>query len=87
MVNWKESDMYDVLPSKSVVPPEGCDILCLNEGMTCRGLYSGEYHDATVVATGQCMQPACIALYACRHLMLCHTYREARCYDTVSEET
>ena len=54
LVNWldEEDDVFDVVPSKSVVPPENKNILDITAGTICRVAYSGEFYRAKIIECG-----------------------------------
>lgn len=53
LVKWLEEDeLYDVVPSKSVVPPEDTNILEMIPGMICKVAYSGQFYKAKVIECG-----------------------------------
>ena len=55
-VNWLEDeqkDLCDVVPSKSVVPPENINIADVNPGTVCRVAYSGQFYKAKVLQCGK----------------------------------
>ena len=54
LIKWVEEDeMYDVVSSKSVVPPEGCSsALDIDPGSVVRVAFSGEYYRAEVLEKG-----------------------------------
>ena len=56
LINWideDEDDLYDVVSTKSVVPPEGTNILNVIAGSVCRVAYSGQYYRAKVINLGE----------------------------------
>ena len=56
LVNWledEENDLYDVVPSKSVVPPENTNIIDVKPGSVCRVAYSGQFYKAKVIQCGK----------------------------------
>ena len=55
MINWldeQDDDLYDVVPSKAVVPPDGINILDVDMGAICRVAFGGQYYRAKVIETG-----------------------------------
>jgi len=55
VIKWSgcHDDLFDVMPAKSVVPPEGVDILQLQPGSPCQAAYEGQYYKAKVIETGK----------------------------------
>lgn len=56
LVHWldeEDDDLYDVVPSRSVVPPEGLSIFGVAEGTICRVAFDGQYYRAEVVNLGE----------------------------------
>lgn len=52
-MNWLDDiDLYDVVPSKLVVPPEDTNILEVSPGTVCRVAYSGQFYKARVIECG-----------------------------------
>lgn len=49
----EEDEMYDVVSSKNIVPPEGESILDVGVDSACRALYKNEYYRAVVVNRGK----------------------------------
>lgn len=49
----ENDDMYDVVSSKAVVPPEGSSILDVVTNTVCRVAFSGEFFRATIVQRGK----------------------------------
>ena len=47
-----DSDLYDVVHSKTIVPPEGFDILDINVGSVCRVSFDGKFYKARVIDYG-----------------------------------
>lgn len=54
LIKWLDEDdnLYDVVPSKTVVPPEGIDMLNLGVDMICRASFNGQIYRAKVVDYG-----------------------------------
>ena len=55
LINWldeEDDDIYDVVPSKAVVPPEGTNVLDLDSGAICRVAFSGLFYRAKVIESG-----------------------------------
>ena len=55
LINWldeEDEDLYDVVPSKAVVPPDGINILDVDAGAFCRVAFSGQYYRAKVIDSG-----------------------------------
>ena len=58
LINWldeEEDDLFDVVSAKSVVPPEGTDILSLMPYTVCRVGYEGQFYRAQVIERGKNM--------------------------------
>lgn len=60
LINWIDDpegeDLYDVVSSKMVVPPDDVDdILGVNPGKICKVAYSGGYYKARVLEVGRYM--------------------------------
>lgn len=56
LINWLdevEDDLYDVVPSKNIVPPEDMEILDVAPGTICRAAYSGQFYKAKIVDRGK----------------------------------
>ena len=57
LINWiKEPDLFDVVHSKSVVPPDDMNILDIIPGVVCKVAYSGQFYQAKVIAVGWLQQ-------------------------------
>lgn len=79
LINWLDDpdgdDLYDMVNSKLVVPPEGTDILDVAPSSVCRVAYSGQFYKAKVLQTGVCVH-ACIYqshVCACMNLLCVYT--------------
>ena len=48
-----DDELFDVMPAKCVVPPEGVNILNLQSGIVCQAGYEGQFYKAKVIATGK----------------------------------
>ena len=57
LVNWMDDpegdDMYDVVSSKMVVPPDEIDILDVTPGAVCKVAFHGSYYKAKVLEVGE----------------------------------
>lgn len=56
LINWLEEDdpnLYDIVPSKDVVPPEDVDVLDIKRDTVCRVSYSGMYYKAKIIQQGE----------------------------------
>lgn len=56
LINWLnegEENLFDVVASKSVVPPDGVDILDVSINTECRVSFSGQFYKARVVDYGE----------------------------------
>ena len=79
--NWLDDpdgdDLYDVVNSKLVVPPEGTDILDVAPSSICRVAYSGQFYKAKVLQTGVCLHACIYQSHVCAcmnlHCMCVHT--------------
>ena len=55
LINWlgeEETNLYDVVPAKDVVPLEGSDVLKIKPGENCRVVYESIYYKALVLNIG-----------------------------------
>ena len=55
-MNWlhdTDTDLFDVVQSKCVVPPEEIDILDIVPGTVCKVAFTGEYFRANIVQLGK----------------------------------
>ena len=56
-MNWIDDpegdDMYDVVNSKMVVPPDEVDILEVTSGTFCKVAFGGSYYKAKVLEVGE----------------------------------
>ena len=56
LINWLDDpegdDLYDVVNSKLVVPPDDVDILGVTPGTICKVAYGGSYYKAKVLQIG-----------------------------------
>ena len=48
----EDNDLFDVVSSKEVIPPEDVDILDVNPGCICRVSYMGSYYKAKIMERG-----------------------------------
>ena len=49
----EESDLYDAIPARDIVPQEGGDVLSLLPGEECRASFDSTLYPAKVVAVGK----------------------------------
>ena len=53
-VQWvDENEMYDVVPSKHIIPPEGEDVAELVPGQRCQAVLGTVSYDVRLVASGE----------------------------------
>lgn len=69
-MNWLDDDgLYDVVPSKFVVPPEDTSIFEVGPGTICRVAYCGQFYKARVIECGEYGFSLCeCGLYKCGFL-------------------
>ena len=57
LVNWldeEDDDLFDVVPSKDVVPPGSKTVLDVAAGTVCRVAYSSQFYRAKIIECGTC---------------------------------
>ena len=52
LVEWIGEQAYDVLHSKSIHPPRGCELSNVTPGMVCTALHEGQTCDVKVIKLG-----------------------------------
>lgn len=62
MLDKEDDDLFDVVPSKDVVPPESKTVLDVAAGTVCRVAYSSQFYRGKIIECGTCniISPLCV---------------------------
>ena len=68
-----QTQIFDVVASKNVVPPENKSIFDVTPGTVCRVFFNAQYYRAKVIETGMLLYIhviLCLCMYAYMHILM-----------------